>query len=73
VSACKSCGAEVLWARTRKGRRMPLDAEPSPDGNIRLADGVAEVVGEDQRGGNEDLFLSHFVTCPQAAQHRSRA
>jgi hypothetical protein len=52
---------------------MPLDPTPKPSGNIRLADGVAEVVGEDARGANEELHVSHFATCPQAVQHRKRA
>lgn len=25
---CKSCQAEILWATTRKGKLMPLDALP---------------------------------------------
>lgn len=63
----------MIWARTRKGNSMPLDPTPKPSGNIRLADGVAEVVGKGSRGANEQLHVAHFVTCPQAAQHRKRA
>lgn len=42
------CGASILWVSTRTGRRLPLDATPTPwsvlhgrvldDGDARLAD-----------------------------------
>ena len=31
---CRRCGREFLWARTAKGRAMPVDPEPRPDGNL---------------------------------------
>lgn len=53
---------------------MPLDAEPSQDGNVRLADGRAEVLGPlEATASREVLYLSHFATCPQAASHRKRS
>lgn len=37
VSAvCKRCGDEFLWARTAKGRAMPVDPQPRPDGNLAI-------------------------------------
>jgi hypothetical protein len=62
-SRCKSCGAEILWARTSAGKRVPLDAKPQ-----RLF-----VRGVGLEGGGVVLrscFTSHFATCPDAAQHR---
>ena len=46
---------------------MPVDAEPSPEGNLLIKDGVATVapVGSEPR-----MFLSHFVTCPQRRSWR---
>lgn len=29
---CRGCGAEMLWAITEKGNRMPLDPAPDADG-----------------------------------------
>lgn len=26
--ACRSCGADMWWSTTHRGRRIPLDAEP---------------------------------------------
>jgi hypothetical protein len=36
MSACKGCGAEIVYARTEGGKRIALDPEPHADGNIRL-------------------------------------
>lgn len=54
---CSSCGADVVWFRTRAGKRMPVD-EASTKPTDR----------EDQL----DLtrHRSHFSTCPNSAQHR---
>lgn len=78
-SACRSCGQEILWAVTAaKGRRIPLDPEPVPDGNVILVQvttGVTEAVvlrAEDRPAAGKARYVSHFSTCPQAAQHRRR-
>jgi len=78
VSAvCKSCGAEITWARTIKGHPIPLDPKPASTGNILLSDeGTALVyhnpdsIAPGRR--HEPRYLSHFVTCPQADEHRKR-
>jgi hypothetical protein len=38
VETCRTetCQAPIVWARTVTGKVMPVDAEPSDDGNIRL-------------------------------------
>lgn len=28
---CRSCGAQVLWCVTRKGKKMPVDIPASPE------------------------------------------
>lgn len=68
-ATCRSCGAEILWAVTEKGRRIPLDAKAEKrfvsapcDANAPDADQVHVRV--------EDTYVSHFATCPQADQHR---
>jgi len=71
---CKTCDAEIIWARTERGKLMPLDAEPAerPSGVFRL----------EVREGKEPLifsafgdpvYISHFATCPYADQHRRRS
>jgi len=57
---------------------MPLDADPTPDGNVTLdADGRATVHG----GGLFDTmampegprYKSHFATCTDGAAHRKKS
>lgn len=66
VSKCRSCGAEVFWARNRTtGRTAPIDIEETPDGNIVVfEDGTYAVV---VNSGNR---INHFVTCPNREEHR---
>lgn len=63
MSRCRSCGAEILWAVTTSGKRMPVDATPEPYGNVQLetVDGVlrASVVGH-----GDGTHVAHFATCP---------
>lgn len=66
---CSSCGAPMLFVKTSKGKMIPLDPEPCPDGNIFLADGIAYFT---KKG---DLFTapaykSHSATCSNSLQHR---
>lgn len=64
IAYCRGCGAEIIWALTVEGNRMPLNAqfegrfilEPNPDG-APLATVKA-------------TYISHFATCPQADQFR---
>jgi hypothetical protein len=89
---CASCRAPIFWAQIldehgqrifyedARGRRrvksMPVDAEPSPRGNVILFHREGEGIvcrtlrrGEAVRFG-ERLRTSHFATCPNAKQHR---
>jgi hypothetical protein len=71
AQACRSCDAPIRWVKTTTGKRMPLDAEPVPDGNLVLVDGVATVVDADAAGTRE-RYTSHFSTCPQAKSWRRK-
>jgi len=68
---CRSCGAPILWVVTvASGKRMPLDAEPGPAGNlVLLTGGRARAAEPDDR---PPLHTSHFATCPQAAEWRGK-
>lgn len=78
MNLCKTCQAPIIWTVTVKGKRMPVDAEESPDGNVQLhyaGDSIkAQVLAAHKlhiaRLSGARLHLSHFVTCAQAAQHR---
>ncbi len=77
-TTCRSCGAEIIWAKTVNGKTIPLNAKSSVSGNIFLQyesdprdHPMAIVV---PRGGGLSyqtaLYTSHFTNCPQAGAHR---
>lgn len=67
MSRCRSCDEPIEWAVTTNGKRIPLDLGEYEDGNIILdASGVAHVVVAPAL----PLRRSHFVSCPNAEQHR---
>lgn len=73
-STCRSCHAQILWAVTATDRRIPLDVDPRPDGNI-AKNGVYDPAGaphvtiltggaiERARADRKELYVAHFVTC----------
>ncbi len=75
---CSTCGAPIRWAMGHNGKRIPLDAEPAPNGNVRIAPSNLPDVGtwatyvtrESPAAPGEVLYLSHFATCPDAKTHR---
>lgn len=74
-SKCRSCHADIVWVEMPSGKKNPLDAQPSPIGNVRLGDGdkaaplkEAEVLKAREDG--EALYISHFATCKNSASHR---
>lgn len=76
MSVCKSCGATIRWAVTAKnGRRIPLDPEPSLDGNLVevASDSPGPVVAKVAADAVAyPRYTSHFATCAFAAHHRKR-
>lgn len=78
MSTCRSCGATIRWAVTEKGKRIPLDADPSPRGNMRLGpDGTAINIGSGTEPSlfseqGVDLFMPHHATCPSAGEWRRK-
>ena len=83
VGACRSCGATIVWARTERGKKMPVDYPAvdrrslesdrglfvlretgAPDGPMAVASWPAATQAGDE------LYLSHFSTCSNAAEHR---
>ena len=75
---CKTCRREIAWVKFRDGKAMPLDPEPSATGNVyRGTDGRWRVATKADAAelsrGLTPLYVAHFVTCPQASQHRRHA
>ncbi|MEV7264663.1 hypothetical protein AB0N38_14035 [Micromonospora aurantiaca] len=73
---CRSCSAGIAWAtHERTLNPMPVDVEPSPDGNLALTltghgTLTCRVVNPAKAFGRTDLHKSHFASCPNADQHR---
>ena len=77
VAVCRSCGAPIRWAKTRKGKNIPLDDEPGTGGSFVLqdADGpkpLALKMKKEEAETRADLFTCHFETCPDAASFRKK-
>lgn len=84
MSRCKGCNAEILFATTDNGRKMPVDILPNNDGNViitsRLECGELEyfahvlspATAKSYDGDRTRLHMPHFVTCPKAQRFRRR-
>jgi hypothetical protein len=76
MSACRSCGAPVIWVTMIETRKaMPLDAEPVPNGNIVVdwRHHAGAVLTAEELAGPDELgrrYRSHFASCPQASEWR---
>jgi hypothetical protein len=70
-TTCKSCGAAIFFVLTRERRWMPVDVKRAtvmvPTGREAVQDRVAYPVCDVVKG-----WVPHFVTCPNAAEHRRR-
>lgn len=72
VARCRSCWEEIIWATTRSGKKMPLDAEPHDQGTFeirewRYGEVTAHYLGEHGEyasGYRGPRYNSHFSTCP---------
>jgi len=74
---CQSCGKPIQWCVTAKGKRIPVDPDPVPDGNLVLVDDHAEPAQPTKAlpvpadaGRGTPRYKSHLATCPNAAGHR---
>ena len=84
TAICRSCGARILWVRTKAGKAMPLNEVPVPEGNVIISMGPARgqqtaiVESKEEsaarRANPIDVarvaFVPHWATCPSAQQHR---
>lgn len=58
MAKCKSCGADIVWIETVKGKNMPCNSEKTT------------IVTED--GKTITGHIPHWATCPNAGTHRKR-
>jgi hypothetical protein len=76
-----NCGAEIVWAETIKGKRIPLDAKSEK----RII--VEDFFESEDEGGQSgyyvksfrpaarfvDTFMPHHATCPDVQNFRKKA
>ena len=62
ASTCRSCGADIAFLMLVGGRKMPVDLP-----------GERRIVRADPMSPDYSIqmtYVSHFATCPNAAEHR---
>lgn len=73
-NTCASCSASIFWARTGSGKAIPIDAAPTPTGNVELDGDTAKSWGTSHEWPEGAVrYTSHFATCPHAAEHRKQS
>lgn len=88
MSKCSSCGAEIKWIKLKSGKWNPVDPYKhtmirAVIGESITAVGTDELVTDSgevirgrlasrEEGANAAGYISHFATCPNAAQHRRK-
>jgi hypothetical protein len=74
MTQCRSCGAEIVFARTREGKLMLVDATPDEKGTVTLEWDPAAGEWRAGLGGKLTAGLPqhrpHFATCPRADEWR---
>lgn len=78
ASECKSCHALILWVTwPRTGKAMPVDVGPGSTRNhdvvLTLSKSQNKLIAEKYDARLHEgrrRFVSHFITCPHAQQHR---
>ena len=63
--ACRGCGADIVWAVTEKGKRVPLN----PKSEKRFIFTSWPQI-EPTLVTLMDTYVSHFATCPKAEEFR---
>lgn len=72
MASCRSCEAEIIWATSTTGKAIPLDAQPTANGNLSLVAGTAHAYTAEDERLKRERYTSHFATCPEAGQWRKR-
>lgn len=80
TDVCKKCRSEIIWATTqprdgKPGKPIPVDPELVHGGNINIdVDDVGMFhVRLVRPAGDVEAYVTHFSTCPNAAEFRKPA
>jgi hypothetical protein len=74
MGTCRSCGAQVIWAKTPAGKNCPYDVAVTGDRpggpGTKVVPVYSILNGKAERcKAGEEGHASHFSTCPNANQH----
>lgn len=74
VANCRFCGAPIRWAKTSKGRNIPLNPTPVPDGKFGLILNGQDAPPTAVRAQDHHQlrYDTHFADCPFAGKARKR-
>lgn len=61
MDRCKSCGADIIWGKTRNNASIPLSVASKQKRFINVGNDRVEMV---------DTWVSHFSDCPNAQDFR---
>lgn len=70
---CRDCQQTIRFVVTPGRRRMPLNIDPDPNGNVVMIDGMARVLTADQlaqRGLPAQRWMPHAATCERRRARR---
>ena len=62
---CRSCGREIVWAKTEHGKAVPLDPKALVF-SVAKDDRGELIAVRPTRLSGELFMVSHFATCPDA-------
>jgi hypothetical protein len=74
LGRCEYCNRSIRFVPTRKGKKMPLDPDPSPAGTVVIevdpttGARVARVLSRGEVPTTE-AYVSHFATCTNARHY----
>lgn len=78
MNRCRACSKPIRWARTTNDRAIPLDAEPTDDGNVVLeypagssAGGTGAPVAHVLGKFGLPLELAHLAEEPRYMPHHA--
>ena len=74
IQRCEGCHRPIFWRFTPNGKRMPLDLLPlgayAPGAQVLIDNTHCETATPLLHAG-QDMYMSHFATCPAADDFRN--
>jgi len=83
MAKCRSCGANIIWLKTKAGKSMPCDAGlvkywekrggskkiVTPDGEVVSCELEPGLFDRNETGSG---YIPHWSTCPNAHEFRRK-